>query len=64
MKINVTITEDELLNTTRAILVDPCGHIECKDIDCDKCPLQAAAKECRMAQEKFINILKGFSIEE
>ena len=63
MKINVTITEVELLNTIDAIYVDPCAHIECAGIDCDKCPLQVAAEECRKAQDKFINIVKGFSIE-
>jgi hypothetical protein len=63
MKINITITEVELQNTINTIYIDPCSHIECAGIDCDNCPLQVAAEECLKAQEKFINILKGFSIE-
>lgn len=63
MKINITITETELQNTINTIYVDPCAHIDCAGVDCGNCPLQAAAEECRRAQEKFINILNGFSIE-
>lgn len=63
MKINITITEVELQDTIKAVYIDPCASIECMGINCDNCPLQAAAEECRMAQDKFINILKGFSIE-
>ena len=64
MKINITISEAELDNTIRAIYVDPCADIECAGINCDNCPLQVAAEECRKAQDKFISILKSFSIEE
>ena len=64
MKINITITEAELLNTVNTVYIDPCTHIECAGIDCDNCPLQAAAEGCRKAQEKFLNILNGFSVEE
>lgn len=63
MKINITITESELLNTINAIYVDPCAHIECANVNCENCPLQVAAEECRKAQDKFIDIIKGFSIE-
>lgn len=64
MKFNITITEVELQNTINAVYIDPCADIECAGIDCDNCPLQVAAEECRKAQDKFINILKSFSIEE
>jgi hypothetical protein len=64
MKFNITITEAELLNTVNTVCVDPCTDIECTGIDCDNCPLQVAAEECRKAQGKFISILKSFSVEE
>lgn len=64
MKINVTITEAELLNTINTVYIDPCAHIECASVNCDNCPLQVAAEECRKAQEKFINIINSFSVEE
>lgn len=64
MKINITITEVELQNTINAIYIDPCSHIDCAGIDCNNCPLQAAAEECRKAQEKFADILNSFSIEK
>ena len=63
MKINITVTETEVQNTIDTVYVDPCAHIECVGIDCDHCPLQVAAEECRKAQEKFINILNSFSVE-
>lgn len=64
MKINITITEAERLNTINTVYVDPCADIDCAGIDCDHCPLQVAAEECRKAQDKFISVLKSFSIEE
>lgn len=64
MKINTTITEVELLNTINTVYVDPCAHIECADINCDNCPLRVAAEECRRAQDKFLDIVKSFSVEE
>jgi hypothetical protein len=63
MKINITITEVELQDTIKTVYIDPCAHIECMGIECDNCPLQAAAEECRKAQEKFVNILHSFSVE-
>ena len=64
MKINITITKTELRNTKNIVYVDPCTHIECAGVDCNNCPLQVAAEECRKAQDKFINILNSFSVEE
>lgn len=64
MKIEVTITETEIRNTLNSMYADPCGYINCAGIDCDNCPLQATAEEYRIAKEKFINILKSFSVEK
>jgi hypothetical protein len=63
MKINITITEVELQNTIKAVYIDPCASIDCTGVNCDNCPLQVAAEECRKAQDKFIDILKSFSVE-
>ena len=65
MKIAVTITKEERAKTYNAVFIDPCRDIECREIDCESCPLQKAAEEMRKAQETFINILNSFvEVEE
>jgi hypothetical protein len=62
MKISITITKEEKNRAENSIIVDPCMHIECCEIDCNNCPLREVAEELRKAQENFNKVLQ--SIEE
>lgn len=62
MKVSITITKQEKNKTEDLIIMDPCRHIECAEIDCDTCPLREAAEELRKAQQNFNKVLQ--SIEE
>lgn len=64
MKIQITITEEERKNTTNIIMVDPCSHILCGQIDCEKCPLRENAEELRKAQERFMRALNEIEVEK
>ena len=64
MKINVTITKEELNNTKNTVWVDPCTHILCGQIeDCEQCPLREIASDLRAAQNKFISALNAIEVE-
>lgn len=63
MKIQITITKKER-NDTEKIMADPCSHILCGQIDCDKCPLKGYAEELRKAQEKFMRALKEIEVKD
>lgn len=64
MKITITMTKEEKNNTENAILVDPCAHIQCSSIDCERCPLQAHVQKLREVQEDFLKALKMITVEE
>ena len=57
MKIQITITEEERKNTADIIMVDPCYHIKCGQIDCEQCPLRENAEILRKEQKKFMRTL-------
>lgn len=63
MKIATIITKEEKDNTTNAIWVDPCKHIQCGSIDCDVCPLKRQAEKLREAQNDFLNVLGTLIVE-
>ena len=63
MKINITITKEEVDNTID-ILEDPCNHINCGEIDCECCPFRTAAEELRKAQERFRRVLDEIEVAE
>jgi hypothetical protein len=64
MKIQITITKEEHDNTTNIIMVDPCSHILCGQIDCDKCPLRENAEALRKEQERFMRALNEIEVEK
>lgn len=64
MKVSVTITKEEKNRAESAIMIDPCMHIECCEIDCNSCPLREAAEELRKAQDNFNKILQSIEEEE
>lgn len=64
MKIQTTITKEERDNTKNIIMVDPCTHILCREIDCHECPLRESAEELRKAQEKFMRVLNEIEVEK
>ena len=63
MKFQITITKEEYDKTTNIVMVDPCSHILCGQIDCDKCPLRENAEELRKAQERFMRELNEIEVE-
>ena len=63
MKIQITITKEERDNTTNIIMVDPCRHINCGQIDCEQCPLRENAKMLRREQENFMRVLNEIEVE-
>ena len=64
MKIQITITKEERDCTEDIIMVDPCFHIKCHEIDCHECPLRENAEELRKAQERFMRTLNGIEVEK
>lgn len=64
MRFTITITKEEKNNTTNAIWVDPCKHIRCGSIDCEKCPFQETAEKLRAAQDEFLKVLETITVEE
>lgn len=64
MRFTITITKAEKDNTTKAIWVDPCKHIQCGSIDCEKCPLQETAEKLRAAQDEFLKTFETLTVEE
>ena len=63
MKISITITKEEKNKAENSIMIDPCTHIECCEIDCNNCPLREAAEKLRKAQDNFSNILRSITEE-
>jgi len=63
MKIIVTITATEQHDTLEAIMIDPCIHIQCGEIDCEECPLHTAAQAFRRAQEDYAKVINKIIIE-
>ena len=63
MKIQITITKEERDCTEHIIMVDPCFHIKCGQIDCKQCPLRENAEELRKAQERFMRVLNEIEVE-
>ena len=61
MKITATITKKEYADTLNLIWVDPCKHIECTSIECEKCPLREVAEKLREAQSEYIGVLDHLS---
>ena len=57
MKITATITKKEYADTLNLIWVDPCKHIECTSIECEKCSLREVAEKLREAQSEYIHVL-------
>ena len=64
MKFQISITKKEHDNTIKIIMVDPCTHMECGEIDCDKCPLQQNAIALRKEQERFMRALNEIEVED
>lgn len=64
MKITVTITKEERAKTYNLVYNDPCGEINCAEVDCENCPLQAVAESVRRAQDDFISVLNSIAIVE
>ena len=50
MKIQITITKEERDCTKHIIMVDPCFHIKCGQIDCEQCPLRENVEALRKEQ--------------
>ena len=63
MKITTIITTEERDKTFQGIMFDPCTHIQCDEIDCDTCPLQAVGEALRRAQEDYVEVLNNITIE-
>ena len=63
MKIQITITEEERKNTADIIMIDPCFHIKCGQIDCEQCPLREQAEILRKEQERFMRTLNEIEVE-
>lgn len=63
MKIQTTITKEEHAKTLNIIMVDPCTHIKCGQINCEVCPLRENAEALRKEQEKFMRALNEIEIE-
>lgn len=63
MKIQITITKEERDNTTNIIMIDPCRHINCGQIDCGQCPLRENAEMLRREQENFMRVLNEIEVE-
>lgn len=64
MKITTTITKEERAKTYNLVYVDPCKEINCEEVDCENCPLQAVAENVRKAQDGFISVLNSITVVE
>ena len=63
MRITTTLTAKEKNKTLEGVMFDPCTHIQCSEIDCDECPLQAAGEALRRAQEEYARVLDKIVVE-
>ena len=63
MKFQITITKEEHDKTANIIMVDPCTHILCGQIDCERCPLRESAIALRETQEQFMRELNEIEVE-
>ena len=64
MKITTTITNKERADTYNLVYVDPCANINCNGVNCEQCPLQAAAERLRGAQNAFVSVLNSITVVE
>ena len=62
MKIQITLTKAEKDETLDLVNFDPCAAINCREIDCDECPLQCVAEDIRRAGEAFANVLDKLTV--
>ena len=63
MKITTTITAEERDAALDDIMLDPCLHIQCGEIDCEECPLHTAVKALRKAQEDYEKAINKITIK-
>jgi hypothetical protein len=63
MKIQITMTKEEHDNTIDIVMLDPCTHIQCGQIDCEVCPFRESAEGLRKAKEKFMRVLNEIEVK-
>lgn len=63
MKIKITLTETEKDGTLDLVVFDPCAAIDCREINCEECPLRNVAEDVRRASEAFVNVLDKLTVE-
>lgn len=59
----IVFSKTEVNNTIEDVVVDPCAHIECGDLDCGFCPLREHAEALRKAQNQFEKALVAIEVE-
>ena len=63
MKIKITLTKAEKDEALDLVAFDPCAAINCREIDCNECPLYSVAEDIRRAGEAFVNVLEKLTVE-
>ena len=64
MKIEIILTKTEKDETIDLVVFDPCAAINCREIDCNECPLRNVAEDVRRAGEAFVNVLEKLTVED
>lgn len=62
MKIEITLTKAEKDETLDLVVFDPCAAIDCREIDCDACPLRSVAEDVRRASVAFVDVLEKMKV--
>ena len=64
MKIAITMTKGEKNRILDQVLFDPCEQVECKNIECEQCPLHSAVVSLRKAMDKFDEVVTAIPEEK
>lgn len=63
MKVDILITKEEKDETLDLVVFDSCAVIDCRELNCEECPLHGVAHDLRKAQDAFVKVIEKMKVE-